>query len=227
MALGPFQVAQQSAEPSPVRGVVLLMRHGETAWNREGRVMGRHPVELDHGGRQQVEGAVPTARILGIELVVSSPLTRARQSADIIAQGVGGVQVIEEPRLEEVRYGKWEAMTFHDLIKDQSYLDFRKAPITSVTPGGETLGQVQARGVEAVTRTLEANAGKRILFVSHGDIIRTILCHFMGLGLDYYHRIRVDNAAFFGLEVNGRFAEIKFFNLMRDPDRAFRPPFPK
>lgn len=227
MALGPFFVAQRLSEGKQVRGTVLLMRHGETAWNREGRVMGRQPIELDQHGRAQVESATALAHLLEPEVVITSPLTRARQTADIIAAALGGLPVIEEPQLEEVRYGKWEGMTYHQLIRDQSYLEYRKAPLSSLTPGGESIEQVQARGVNAVMRALEAHGGRRLLMISHGDIIRTVLCHFIGLELTHYHRIRVDNATFFGIEVADRFAEIKFFNLLADPARAFRSPFPK
>jgi broad specificity phosphatase PhoE len=227
MALGPFYVAEKLKEAAQIRGTAILMRHGETPWNREGRVMGRQPVELDAVGREQVENSVALARMLKPDLILSSPLKRARQSAEIIAAGLGGVDVIDEPLLEEVRYGKWEGLTYHQLIKDESFLEYRKAPIESVTPGGETIGQVQARGVDAVMRALHANNGRRLLFVSHGDIIRTVVCHFMKLELRYYHRLRVDNASFFGIEIVGDFAEIKFSNLLPDPSRAFLPPFKK
>ena len=105
MALGPFQVAERLSEGKRERGIALLMRHGETAWNREGRVMGRQPVDLDEGGRAQVEMAVPLARELALDLIISSPLPRATQSAEIIARGVGGIDIFTDDRLEEVRYG--------------------------------------------------------------------------------------------------------------------------
>ncbi len=97
----------------------------------------------------------------------------------------------------------------------------------SVTPGGETIAQVQARGVAAVDAAVTAHRGKRVLFVSHGDIIRTVLCHYMRMELRHFHRLRVDNATFFGIEISDEFAEIKFLNLLPDPDRAFRSPFKK
>jgi broad specificity phosphatase PhoE len=203
------------------------MRHGETPWNRQGRVMGRQPVELDAGGRTQVQDAVELARVLQPDLIVTSPLIRARQSAEIIAAGLGGVQVVDEPQIEEVRYGSWEGMTYHQLIEDPAYIDYRKAPLETPMPGGESILDVQKRGVEAVKRQIAANSGKRLLFVSHGDIIRTVLCHFIALDLKYFHRIRVDNATFFGLEISDDFAEVKFLNLLPDPRRAFVAPFKK
>ena len=227
MALGPFQVAEKLSEGKRERGVALLMRHGETAWNREGRVMGRQPVDLDDAGREQVVLAVPIARLMAPDLIISSPLPRALQSAEIIARGVGGIDIVTDDRLEEVRYGDWEGKTYHQLIKEESYISYRKAPLESVTPGGETIGQVQARGVAAVDAAIIAHRGKRIVFVSHGDIIRTVLCHYLGLELRHFHRLRVDNATFSAVEISDDFAEVKFINQLPDPERAFRSPFKK
>ncbi len=225
MALGPFYVAQKLSRGEGMRGIVLLMRHGETAWNREGRVMGQSPVELNERGRAQVEAAAPFARLIGPEIIVTSPLLRARQSAEIIARALGGIEVVDEPGLEEVRYGRWQGMVYEDLLADAEYKRYRDHPLTMPTPGGETIGQVQERGVNAIRRALEANPGKRVLFVSHGDIIRTVLCHFMSLELQHFRRIRIDNATFSAVQVAGDFAELKFLNLLPDPERAFVSPF--
>jgi len=225
MALGPFYVAEKLTQSGGIRGVALLMRHGETPWNREGRVMGRSPIELDEAGRRQVASAIPLARELAPDLIVSSPLSRARQSAEIIGQGVGIAEIIEDPRLSEVEYGRWEGMVYDDLLRDAHYIQYRERPLDEPTPGGETMYDVQARGVDAVRHTIAANRGKRVLFVSHGDIIRTVLCHFMRLGLENFRRIRIDNATFFGIQIAGDFAEIKFLNLTSDPARVFQSPF--
>src|SRR5205085_7539923 len=121
MALGPFYVAQKLSEPNSLRGTAILMRHGETRWNREGRVMGRNPVELSDNGRGQVEAAAVLARSLNLDLIVTSPLVRARQTAEIVAAGVGGIEIIEDPAIAEVSYGRWEGMTFDELINDSHY----------------------------------------------------------------------------------------------------------
>ena len=225
MALGPFYVAEKLKLNGGIKGTALLMRHGETPWNREGRVMGRNPIELDEAGRRQVEAAVPLARELAPDIIVSSPLVRARQSAEIIAKGLGITEIIEDAGISEVEYGRWAGMVYDDLINDAHYLHYRDRPLDEPTPGGETMYDVQARGVDAVRRTIAAHAGKRVLFVSHGDIIRTVLCHFMNLGLENFRRIRIDNATFFGIQIAGDFAEIKFLNLLSDPSRVFLSPF--
>ncbi len=225
MALGPFHVAEKLKASTGMRGIAIFMRHGETAWNREGRVMGRNPIELNEHGRAQVQAAIPFARLIAPELIVTSPLIRARQSAEIIAAGLGGIEVIEDAQLSEVQYGRWEGMTFDDLRNDADYARCSADPIATPTPGGETIDQVQSRGIDAVHRAIAANPGRRILFVSHGDIIRTVLCKLMGLELNHFRRIRIDNATFSGAQLIGDFSEIKFLNLLPDPARAFVAPF--
>jgi broad specificity phosphatase PhoE len=225
MALGPFYVAQKLKQGPGIKGTALFMRHGETTWNREGRVMGRHPIDLDEHGRAQVASAIPFARLIAPDLIVSSPLNRARQSAEIIAEGIGAMEVVIDEDLSEVQYGRWEGMVYDDLVDDPDYLRYRENTLHTPTPGGETIAQVQTRGVAAVRRAIAAAPSKRILFVSHGDIIRTVLCHFMGLGLEHFRRVRVDNATFSGIQMAGDFAEIKFLNLLPDPERAFVAPF--
>lgn len=225
MALGPFYVALKLMDIKRPRGTAILMRHGETEWNRQGRVMGRHPVELTANGREQVAATARFAQSLKPDLIVTSPLVRARQSAEIMSAGLGGIEIIEEPAIAEVLYGRWEGMTYHELIDDPHYIIYRKSPIEHPTPGGETIPEVQSRGVEAVLRTMEQHSGKRVLFVSHGDIVRTVLCHFLKVELQHFHRIRVDNAALSAIQIAGEFAEIKFLNLMPDPHQAFVAPF--
>src|SRR5208283_2995169 len=157
MALGPFYVADKLKAATGMRGIAFLMRHGETAWNREGRIMGRNSIELDEQGRAQVQASIPFARLIRPELIVTSPLARARQSAEIIAAGVGGIPVTEDPQLSEVLYGRWEGMVFGDLIDDAEYTHYRDNPVDAPTPGGETIAQVKSRGVEAVRRAVAAN----------------------------------------------------------------------
>ena len=68
MALGPFYIADKLSSATGMRGIAFLMRHGETAWNREGRVMGRNSIELDEHGRAQVQASIPFARLIRPEI---------------------------------------------------------------------------------------------------------------------------------------------------------------
>ena len=115
-------------------------------------------------------------------------------------------------------------MTYHELIDDEHYINIASPPSKSYPRRRDhSAGSGPRRRRSG--RAIAANANQRILFVSHGDIIRTVLCHFMRMEIRHYHRIRVDNATFSAIQIAGEFAEVKFMNLLPDPGRAFVAPF--
>ena len=108
--------------------------------------MGRHPIALSPEGCAQVAATARFAAAIKPDLIVTSPLVRARQSAEILSEGMGGIEIVEDADIAEVLYGRWEGLTYHDLIDDEHYVRYRKAPHEMPTPGGETIAEVQARG---------------------------------------------------------------------------------
>jgi probable phosphoglycerate mutase len=207
-----------SPDGSAVRSV-LVVRHGETTWNRERRVMGCAPVPLSPQGRRQCEAAARLLVGFGVDRIVSSPLARATETAEILARGLG-VDVMLDSDLEEVRFGRWQGLTYEDIRHDPEYRAFMADPLGRPTPGGETLLDVQERGLGGLARLA---AGERVLFVSHGDIIRTALCHYMAIPLGEFRRIRVDNCGISAITLRAAHAEVKFVNLLADPERAWQP----
>lgn len=198
---------------------IILMRHGETTWNRERRVMGSSDVPLCAAGRRQSEHAAEVLNRFEIDRVVASPLVRAVESARIVCDRLG-VELEEDVDLAEVRFGRWQGMTYDEIRLEADYGKFLKDPINNPTPGGETVADVQARACRALAK---ADAGQRVLFVSHGDIIRTAICHFLGLGLEEFRRIRVDNCGLTAVARAGRHIEVKFVNVLADPERSWDP----
>jgi broad specificity phosphatase PhoE len=192
------------------------MRHGETAWNREGRVMGDLDVPLSDVGRRQCEDAATLLADLGIDRIVTSPLARAAETAAIVA-GRLGVGTSEDARLVEVRFGEWQGLTYEEVATDPRYRAFAIDPVGCPTPGGETAADVQRRGLEGLD---SATTGDCVLVVTHGDIIRTLLCHFLGAPLAAYRRIRVDNCGLSAIALHGTSTEVKFLNVLSDPARA-------
>ncbi|NIO08557.1 MAG: hypothetical protein GTO40_11340 [Deltaproteobacteria bacterium] len=118
--------------------------------------------------------------------------------------------------LNEVAFGRWQGYTFDDLINDDAYHRFLRNPLRAAVPGGETIVDVQRRGLRAVRRGIRDYPGGRLLFVSHGDLIRAVLCHYMKLPLQEFRRIRVDNGTLSALEVDGDWAEVKYLNYLPD-----------
>jgi broad specificity phosphatase PhoE len=198
---------------------ILICRHGETAWNRERRIMGSLDIPLSEEGLRQCELLGRVLGGFGITRIVSSPLLRAEQTANVLAEHLG-VDVSFDGDLEEVRFGRWQGLTYEEICCDPEWGCFAEDPIRRPTPGGETIAQVQTRGRAAIDR---ARPGERTLFVSHGDIISATLCHFLGVPLAEFRRLRIDNCGVSALvEERGR-VEVRFLNMLPDPERVLQP----
>jgi broad specificity phosphatase PhoE len=203
---------------------IFFVRHGETTWNRQKRVMGRQEIALNRVGVAQAKRIARLIPEIGVEAVYSSPLTRAMETARILASPAS-LPVKTDARLTEVAFGHWEGRLFKDLRKDKVYQRFVATPLESAVPGGETITDVQERGLKAIRSALKELPRARIVFVSHGDIIRAVLCHFLGLALEEYRRLRIDTGSLSGLETDGDWAEVKFLNYLPDVADLSRRPF--
>jgi len=150
---------------------LAFIRHGQTNWNLEQRLQGSTDIPLNDTGREQAREAV--ARLAGTdwEVIVSSPLSRARETASIIAEGLGIELGPAYDELRERDYGDGEGATAEDIATkwpDKQY------------PGLESLESVAARGRAALDR-IDAEFGDRnTLIVCHGTIIRYTLASLAG-----------------------------------------------
>jgi len=196
---------------------ILICRHAETAWNRERRIMGALDVPLSDAGRAQSRDLARLLSAFDITRIVTSPLVRAVETAEILAAGLE-VDVSIDPDLEEVRFGRWEGLTYEEIRSDPQYAGYVANPVEHPTPGGETIGDVQRRGVAAIDRAV---AGERTLFVSHGDLIRATLCRYLSIPLAQYRRLRIDNASVSAFADDRGRIEVKFVNLLAAPERAW------
>jgi uncharacterized phosphatase len=152
--------------------VIGLLRHGQTNWNIDFRLQGVTDIPLNETGIEQakVAGSVLAAGVErgdGWDLILSSPLSRARDTAVMVGEaiGLGGVSI--EELLLERSFGEAEGLS-HEEWKSK-YSD------TNHVPGGESLEQLEARSWILLQRLLDHHEGKRVLTVSHGALIRTLL----------------------------------------------------
>lgn len=203
---------------------VFLLRHGETAWNKLGRVMGRTQVPLGADGVQQIQKIAPLVAMLEPDAIYTSPLRRAVQTAKVVAAETK-LPICKSEGLNEIAYGEWAGRYFEDLIDDELYRRFIKSPAKTILPGGETISDVQRRGLEVIEEAAQKIPGGRFLFVSHGDVIRAILCHYMKLPLNEYRRLRVDNGSLSALQTDRRWAEIKYVNYLHEIILASKEPY--
>ena len=199
----------------------MLVRHGETEWTRARRVMGRQPIGLSDAGRAQSRALVPLLRTLAAERVLTSPLARARETAEIVATALRLLLALE-PDLVELDFGTWEGRCYGDLVGDPAYLAFSQDPGAASPPGGGSVGMAQARAVAAVGRALASTPGGRVCVVSHGDILRLVLVAALRLEVREFRRLRLDTCGVSAIELTGEWAEVKFLNLLADPERYWQ-----
>jgi uncharacterized phosphatase len=150
-------------------GVTLLylVRHGETDWNRERRIQGSTDIPLNDTGRAQAQSTGELLARRRWDAIVASPLSRAFETASIIATAVGLPQPTIHPALVERNYGTAEGMTGREI--DLRY------PRGKEVPGRESREAVGERVIPALLEIAEANPGTSIIVVSHGGVIRSVL----------------------------------------------------
>ncbi|MGW6694876.1 bifunctional RNase H/acid phosphatase [Rhodococcus sp. NPDC054953] len=175
---------------------LLLLRHGQTPLSVERRYSGRGNPELTEVG--QAQAAAAAARLGargGIAAVVSSPLARARQTAQAAADALG-LQVTVHEGLTETDFGGWEALTFLEASERDPDLHGRWLRDTSVRPpGGESFDEVRAR-VDAVRADLLRDfPGQNVLVVSHVTPIKTLLQLALEVGPSLLYRLHLDLAS--------------------------------
>ncbi|MFE3195815.1 bifunctional RNase H/acid phosphatase [Nocardia sp. NPDC059240] len=195
--------AQASAVPSPGwTGAVgrptrlLLLRHGQTELSVQRRYSGRGNPPLTELGREQAgKAAEMLAAKGGIDVIVCSPLGRAKETAEAAGRALG-LPVRELPGLIETDFGAWEGMSFQEAREQDPELHARWLGDPSVpAPGGESFDQVRER-VEATRRDLVAlHPGANVLVVSHVTPIKTLLQLALGVGPSLLYRLHLDLAS--------------------------------
>ena len=171
-----------------------LVRHA--AHDRVGAVLcGRMPgVRLGALGREQAQRLADRFARESIASVQSSPLERARETAEPIALRLDRpVEVNEE--IQEIAFGAWSGRSFEELDRDPAWRTWNMARSVSRPPGGETMLEAQGRIVAAMERLREAYRDRAVVLVSHADVIKAALLYHLGLPVDAYARFDVDPAS--------------------------------
>lgn len=200
---------------------ILFIRHGQTDWNKNGRIMGARPVPLNREGIRQVEEAAKALDSIDIKAVYTSPLKRAVQTARLLARG-RSMRVVEAPELSEIDYGDWVGKTFDEVIRYPAYRLYHTNPARAQAPRGEKMKDVLERGVRWVETMRQGHRrGGRIMAVSHADVIKVILTHYLNLDLNEMLRMRIDNAAVSILWINGKSSGVFGINCHTSLDKVF------
>ncbi len=173
---------------------VVLVRHGLTKMTGPVLAGWTPGLHLDERGEKQAAAVAERLRDVPFAAIVSSPLDRCLDTAAAIAGG-RDLQVQEDARLGECRYGDWTGKPLKELAKDPLWKVVQNHPSAVVFPGpeGEPLRETQNRAVAAV-RDWNARLGPDATWLacSHGDVIKSIVADAMGLHLDQFQRIMAD-----------------------------------
>ncbi|WP_407548720.1 histidine phosphatase family protein [Streptomyces sp. Pv4-95] len=192
----------------------ILVRHGETVWHAENRYAGRSDVPLTAHGREQAATLAEWATTAGLTAIWSSPLSRARLTAEPAALGCGLAARIDE-RLCEVDFGEGEGLTRDEMRRrfPQQLAAFLADPVDSHLPGGEHPRLAAERAAAALHDIAREQPHGRVLLVAHSTLVRLLLCHLLGIPLADYRRVfpQLHNGALTEIRVEeGRTALLRF-----------------
>lgn len=173
-----------------------------------GRLSGTTPgIHLNAAGRDQAAAVASVLASTPLAAVVSSPLERARETADAIA-GSHCLDVEIIAALGEFEFGDWTGRTMPELMGDERWTRFNKARSLTSTPSGESMLDVQRRAVAAILALRERFPERIVAAVSHGDVIRSVLLHVLGMPIDFVHRLEVSPARINIIQLFDDFARV-------------------
>jgi alpha-ribazole phosphatase len=176
---------------------LLLARHGQSVSNAVRRFQGAQDVSLSELGERQAEALGQAIRLRRIAAVYTSPLERARRTAEIAAGGLG-VPLVPVDDLRELSLGEWEGRTVEEIraLPGDPYDRWVRDPVTCLPPGAEPLAVVQTRVVSAMASIAAAHPnGQQVLIVCHGGVISAYLAHCLGLPLSSIWRLTLSNGS--------------------------------
>jgi phosphoserine phosphatase len=186
---------------------IYLIRHGQTAWNKEEVFRGRTDVPLDETGRTQAQLAAGYFRGLQIEAIYSSPLSRAWETAQKIAQ-FHALEVRPLEGIIDMSFGSWEGRSHQEIQRNEKeiYRQWREEPHLIRLPGGESLEDVRVRSMVALQQVIQYHPEKAIVLVSHRVVNKVLICGALGIDHSHFWQIAQDTTAInLILYKNGRY----------------------
>lgn len=174
----------------------MLVRHGQNEWVKKKRLAGWIPnVHLNDEGKKQANNVAERLAHLPVRALYSSPVTRCMETARYVGSALK-LEVQELEAVGEVRYGEWEGAEIETLSEEKSWYAVQHFPSRFRFPQGEALRDVQARAVAAL-EDLSSKYEKddMLVVVSHADLIKLVLAHYLGVHIDLFQRIIVSPAS--------------------------------
>ncbi|MBM3124631.1 MAG: alpha-ribazole phosphatase [Chloroflexi bacterium] len=192
---------------------LILVRHGQTDYNLNRRFQGQREVPLNPTGMDQAERLASRFASLKVDALCSSDLRRCIQTAEVIAKRVN-LPVLPDARWRELSFGDWEGMTHAEIqaAAPQWLIRWEADPAGVSPPNGETVTQLAGRAASALDELRRQHAGQTVLLITHGGVIRAVLCHVLGIDLNRHWQFEVGSASVSEISFYGDGAVIQLFN---------------
>lgn len=175
---------------------ILLIRHAVNDFVKTGKLAGWTPgVHLNDEGQAQAEALGKRLASAPINHLYSSPLERTMETAEAIRQHHPHLTIKQHDGIGEVRYGDWEGQAISDLARRKMWQVVQEYPSRAYFPNGETMRGVQERAVNAIEALVAAHPRDMVAVVSHADLIKMVLAHYLGMHLDVFQRIVISPAS--------------------------------
>jgi probable phosphoglycerate mutase len=206
--------------------IFLLIRHGETNYNKTMHLPGRLPnVHLNKKGRQQARSLADTLAKAPIKAIYSSPLERTLETAEPLAEALK-LEIIPMPGLLETDCGEWQGQSVKKLRRQKIWQSIQQHPSLFHFPGGEAIVECQHRMVQVLeSLRLKYSPQDVLVCFSHADPIKQLVAYYLGLPLDNFQRLSIDTGSITALLITDSGSRLIMLN--NNPSMSwdtFQPP---
>jgi probable phosphomutase (TIGR03848 family) len=198
--------------------IFLLIRHGETDYNKKMLFPGRLPdIHLNQRGRSQAELLAEKLKAVPINAIYSSPLDRTMETAEPLAKALN-LDIISTPGLLETDCGDWQGQSVKKLRRQKIWQSVQQHPSLFHFPGGESIAECQHRMVQVLeTLRLQHSTQELIACFSHSDPIKQVITYYLGLPLDNFQRLNINTGSVTVLQISENGSRL----LMMNADPSF------
>ena len=206
-------------------GKLYIVRHGETNWNREGRIQGHTDVALSERGQEQARSLAGRLRDVSLDAAYASDLSRAAETAAAVLEG-RDVPLYPTPRLREYHKGAFEGLTEPQLRSryPSEYPGYIAKDLDYAPEGGESTREVSIRMTAVISEIKERHLDENVLVVGHGGSLRAAMMALLGMSMDANWRFVFGNCTLTIVDTYHDNAVLRLFNdgsHLADPDRHF------
>jgi probable phosphomutase (TIGR03848 family) len=193
---------------------IVLLRHAHSVANEKNLLAGRTPgIALSKTGRDQALQLVNRLGVITFDEIAVSPMQRCRETIDPwLASGDVKTRVVTDDSISEVDYGSWSGKSLASLRRKSQWKVVQDFPSQMVFPEGESLLEMQGRALSGFYRLNSVKGKGPRLLVSHGDVIKSIVAHCLGMHLDQFQRLVIEPASITIIDTDNGMSRLVRFN---------------